>query len=58
MTVRELIEHLAQYEPDLEIKIRDQNDGTILNNVESHAVELERVGDAIFDESNLVVVIG
>lgn len=58
MTVRELIEHLAQFEPDLEIRIRDPRDGMILHGVESHSVEIERLGDGVFADESLIVVIG
>lgn len=53
MLVRDLIEHLAQFEPDLEIRIRGQNDESEFYEVESHAVEIEQD-----DNCNFVVVIG
>lgn len=58
MTVRELIEHLAQYEPNLQIMIRDQDNPITIHTIKSHAVELERLGDGIFNDSKLVVVLG
>lgn len=42
MTVRQLIEHLAQFDGGLEIKIRDQQIPMILHDVPSHAVEMEQ----------------
>jgi hypothetical protein len=58
MTVRELIEHLAQYEPDLQVMVRDLDIPTAFHSIKSHSVELERVGDDIFNDSKMVVVLG
>ena len=59
MKVRELIEHLAQYEPDLEVKIRDYENPMTLRAIQPHAVELERTTqDIFFPKMKLVVVLG
>lgn len=53
MLVRDLIEHLAQFEPDLEIRIRGQYDESVFHEVDSHAVEIEQD-----ENSEFIVVIG
>lgn len=45
ITVRQLIEHLAQFDPDLQVKIADPNQPFILHDVGEHDVHLEEYVD-------------
>jgi hypothetical protein len=56
MTCRTLIEHLSQFDPDMEVKIRDQEIGLILRDFPSHAVELERFISNSGDEQEVVAL--
>lgn len=60
MTVRDLIEHLAQHDPDMLVKIADPNQPFIVHDVCEHAVDVEEYVDSRTDqlESQYVVVIG
>lgn len=59
MTVRELIEHLAQFDDDMEVMIRDQNIPMILHTLEEHKIQREEFiasyGNA---DSKIVVALG
>lgn len=59
MTVRQLIEHLAQFDPELEVRNRDPNNPLILVEIEEHQVQLEDfVPPNSDDDEQLVVAIG
>lgn len=45
MTVRELIEHLAQFDSDMEVRIRDPQIPMVLHDLAPHAVEVEKFID-------------
>lgn len=55
ITVRELIEHLSQYDSDLEVLIRDQENVDALISFPAHAVQLETIEER---KPAAVVVIG
>ncbi len=45
MTVREMIEHLAQFEPGDIVKLRDPRNPMVLSDVKPHAVSIEEFVD-------------
>lgn len=58
MTVRSLIEHLAQFDGDLKVKIRDPQIPMILHDVGSHDVEIVEFDDSRNGTTTNVVAIG
>ena len=58
MTVRELIEHLARFDDDSEVKLRDQTDPVRVFTIEAHAEEQSSVYDHDTDKESDVVIIG
>jgi hypothetical protein len=58
MTVRQLIEHLSQYDAELEVKIRDQQIPLILHHMPAHAVELEQFIQGTEVPEQTVVALG
>lgn len=40
MTNRQLIEHLAQHEPDMPVRLRDPDNPSVLHELPDHAVDV------------------
>jgi hypothetical protein len=57
MTVRELIEHLAQYDQDMPVRVRDQNISTILYDLPENAIEVEQFIDTRGDATTKTTVL-
>lgn len=59
ITVRQLIEHLAQFDPDLQVKLVDPAQPLVLFDIGEHDVRLEEFTTQLgFPRSTTVVAIG
>ena len=58
MNVRSLIEALAQFDGELEVRTRNNEVYFVTHPILDHAVELDMVSDAYCDQPRQMVVIG